>query len=230
MEILRQVPSRSRHPGASIRALFGPMLNINRAPSLALPCDRIVLGHVSTDISFVSYTVAVQIFAPVIALAAATAQRLWLIYVEARTRGQHGPGLRKVVMAVVLATASVCSILILVADQLFQLPRTVTGPADFCRSRSAYAGYGSPARDVHDGPDGGHSDAYGSCVAGECRPVESCSPSAWGRLVYCWPRSSSAWWCKSLRLGSTSAGVCPLADPQVALAEDRRSAVADSSC
>ena len=121
VEVLRRVPSITTHPGESIRALSGPILITNLTVPIAVQCDRIVLSHVSTDIAVASYTVAVQIFAPVLALVAAAAQPLWPIYTEARSKGEHGPRLRIVLPAFVGATALICSLLVLIAEPLGRL-------------------------------------------------------------------------------------------------------------
>lgn len=94
--IARAVPSRLRHPGASIRAMSGPMLIITLGTPIALQSDRIILSHVSTAKALAEYSVIFQIIAPAIALVAATAQPLWPIYTNARSQGRSGPSLAKV--------------------------------------------------------------------------------------------------------------------------------------
>jgi O-antigen/teichoic acid export membrane protein len=118
LEILRKVPSRRTHPGASIKALAGPFLIMQLTVPIAVQSDRIVLSHVSTDIAVASYSVAVQIFAPVLALIGASAQPLWPIYTAARSKGEHGPGLKKILLVFAIATAVICSALIVIADPL----------------------------------------------------------------------------------------------------------------
>lgn len=94
--LIRALPSRVRHPGASIRAMSGPMLIITLGTPIALQSDRIILSHVSTAKAVAEYSVIFQIIAPAIALVAATAQPLWPIYTNARAQGQSGPSLAKV--------------------------------------------------------------------------------------------------------------------------------------
>ena len=121
VEVLRKVPSIRVQPGASIKALSGPLLIANLTVPIAVQCDRIVLSHVSTDIAVASYTVAVQIFSPVSALVGAAAQPLWPIYTEARGKGEHGPRLRLVILLFVGATVPICAFLVLVAEPLGNL-------------------------------------------------------------------------------------------------------------
>jgi O-antigen/teichoic acid export membrane protein len=94
--LMSAMPSRLRHPGASIRAMSGPMLIITLGTPIALQSDRIILSHVSTAKAVAEYSVIFQIIAPMIALVAATAQPLWPIYTNARSQGRPGPSLLKV--------------------------------------------------------------------------------------------------------------------------------------
>jgi O-antigen/teichoic acid export membrane protein len=120
-QVIRAVPFRRRHPGASIRALSGPLLIINLALPIALQSDRIVLSHVSSQQAVANYSVAILIFAPVAALIAASAQPLWPIYATARSAGQTGPKLGKVLFLFCGAAILVCALLVLVADPVGQL-------------------------------------------------------------------------------------------------------------
>ncbi|PZS29887.1 MAG: hypothetical protein DLM58_14680 [Pseudonocardiales bacterium] len=121
MRMLREIPSPRRFPGASIRAISGPMLVITLAVPIALQSDRIVLSHVASKEAVANYSVIVQIFAPIAALIAASAQPLWPIYTKARGQGQRGPGLFNVLLLFCGATAFVCSLLVLVADPIGHL-------------------------------------------------------------------------------------------------------------
>lgn len=94
--LLSRVPRRRRYPGASIRALSGPMLIVTLSTPIALQSDRIVLSHVSTSQAVANYSIAFQIFSPALALVAASAQPLWPIYTRARSEGRPGPGIGRV--------------------------------------------------------------------------------------------------------------------------------------
>ena len=96
--LLRSIPLRSREPGASIRAMSGPVLLITLATPIALQSDRIVLSHVSTRQAVADYSVLFQIIAPAIALIAASAQPLWPVFAEARAQGRTGPSLTRLLM------------------------------------------------------------------------------------------------------------------------------------
>jgi O-antigen/teichoic acid export membrane protein len=89
--VLRSLPRRRRYPGASIRALSGPVLIITLSTPIALQSDRIVLSHVSTSQAVAEYSIAFQIFAPALVLIAAAAQPLWPMYVTAHSQGRRGP-------------------------------------------------------------------------------------------------------------------------------------------
>lgn len=94
---LRRLPYPKRFPGATIRAMSGPVLLITLSTPIALQSDRIVLSHVGTAEDVAQYSIALQIFAPALVLIAATAQPLWPIWAQARARGERGPGVVKVV-------------------------------------------------------------------------------------------------------------------------------------
>jgi O-antigen/teichoic acid export membrane protein len=119
--VLREMPWPRRFPGASIRAISGPMLLITLAVPIALQSDRIVLSHVAAKQAVANYSVAVQIFAPVAALIAASAQPLWPIYTKARSQGLRGPGLGSVLLIFCGATAFLCALLVLAADPIGHL-------------------------------------------------------------------------------------------------------------
>lgn len=95
--VVRALPSRRRHPGASIRALSGPVLLITLSTPIALQSDRIVLSHVASRQAVAEYSIALQIFAPALVLVAAAAQPLWPIYARARSQGERGPGVLRIV-------------------------------------------------------------------------------------------------------------------------------------
>jgi O-antigen/teichoic acid export membrane protein len=116
--ILRAIPSRSRHPGASIRGMSGPVLLITLATPIALQSDRIVLSHVSTTQAVANYSVAMQIFGPALALIAATAQPLWPIYTAARAEGRPGPSLTKVLLMFCGGAALLGAVLALLSNPI----------------------------------------------------------------------------------------------------------------
>ncbi|PZS20042.1 MAG: hypothetical protein DLM57_02700 [Pseudonocardiales bacterium] len=121
LKVIREIPRPRRFPGRSIRAISGPMLLITLAVPIALQCDRIVLSHVASKQAVANYSVVVQIFAPIAALIAATAQPLWPIYTRARSQGQRGPALARVLSIFCGATALVSTCLVFAADPIGHL-------------------------------------------------------------------------------------------------------------
>jgi O-antigen/teichoic acid export membrane protein len=119
--VLRAMPDRRGNPGASIRALSGPVLIITLATPIALQSDRVVLSHVSTAQAVADYSVALQIFGPALALIAASAQPLWPIYAKARSEGGRGPRLAKVVAVFCAAAVAAGAALALVANPIAHL-------------------------------------------------------------------------------------------------------------
>ncbi len=116
LQVLRRLPDPHRYPGKSIRAISGPMLLITLSVPLALQSDRIVLSHVASRQAVANYSVVVQIFAPVAALIAASAQPLWPIYAKARSEGRAGPGLGQVLLLFCGAATVLCALLVVVSN------------------------------------------------------------------------------------------------------------------
>jgi hypothetical protein len=121
LQVLRRLPDPHRYPGKSIRAISGPMLLITLSVPLALQSDRIVLSHVASRQAVANYSVVVQIFAPVAALIAASAQPLWPIYAKARSEGRAGPGLGRVLMLFCGAATVLCAFLVAISDPVGKL-------------------------------------------------------------------------------------------------------------
>ncbi len=119
--VLRSIPRRRLRPGAPIRYLSGPFLIITLTGPLALQSDRIILSHVSTVHAVANYSVTIQIFAPVIALVAASAQPLWPIYTSARSRGEREPSVGPLMLMFGAAFGVVCLILVPVAGPIGHL-------------------------------------------------------------------------------------------------------------
>lgn len=116
LQILRAVPDRRRHPGASIRATSGPALIISLTTPVLMYSDRIVLSHTSSTQAVADYTVALQIFGPLLALIAATSQPLWPVYAQAHSAGGPGPPLGRVLAGFGAAAALVGGVLALLAN------------------------------------------------------------------------------------------------------------------
>jgi len=116
--ILRQVPFRSRFPGAKIRNLSGPMLITSLCVPIAFTSDRIVLSHVSTASAVANYSVVLQIFSPVFGLIVAIAQPLWPVFTKARAQGERGPGLKLIFVGFIVGTLLVCGALVAISDRL----------------------------------------------------------------------------------------------------------------
>ncbi|MGH8961053.1 MAG: lipopolysaccharide biosynthesis protein [Jatrophihabitantaceae bacterium] len=119
--VLRALPWPRLRPGASIRALSGPVLLITLTAPIALQSDRIVLSHVSSTHAVANYSVAMQIFAPALALIAASAQPLWPIYTDARARGERGPALIRMIFLFCAAATAISAVLLLIADPIGHL-------------------------------------------------------------------------------------------------------------
>lgn len=137
LSIARRMPSRRRFPGASIRAMSGPVLLITLATPIALQSDRIVLSHVSTTQAVAEYSIALQIFAPALVLIAASAQPLWPIYTKARSQGERGPGVLRVIGLFFAAAVVVGAILALLANPVATL---IAGSRVHIRPLLAFAG------------------------------------------------------------------------------------------
>jgi O-antigen/teichoic acid export membrane protein len=119
--ILREAPRRLKYPGARIRAISGPMLIINLSFPIAFQSDRIILSHVSTTEAVASYSVVLQIFAPVTGLIVAAAMPLWPMFTKARGRGESGPQLSKVLLAFGGGTVVCSTALVFLADPVGNL-------------------------------------------------------------------------------------------------------------
>ncbi|HEV7193728.1 MAG TPA: hypothetical protein VGN35_11055 [Jatrophihabitantaceae bacterium] len=119
--VLSKIPYRRRYPGASIRAISGPMLVITIALPLAYYTDRIVLSHVSTKQAVANYSVVLQMFTPVAALIAAAAQPLWPMYAKAHSEGRRGPGIGRIIMVLFVGSLLLGGALVAIANPLGHL-------------------------------------------------------------------------------------------------------------
>jgi O-antigen/teichoic acid export membrane protein len=105
LPLMAELPLRKRHPGARIRGIAGPALIVSIAGPLALQMDRLVLSHFGTSNDVANYSVAIQVFAPLVALILAAGQPLWPMYTNARTAGTRPPSMTKILLLfVTLAT------------------------------------------------------------------------------------------------------------------------------
>ena len=116
--VISHIPNRRRYPGASIRAVSGPMLVITIALPLAYYTDRIVLSHFSTKQAVANYSVVLQMFTPVAALIAAAAQPLWPMYAKARAEGRHGPGIGRIIVVLMFGALLAGGALVVIANPL----------------------------------------------------------------------------------------------------------------
>ncbi len=119
--VARGLLRRRRFPGAKIWAISGPMLMLTLCVPIMLQGDRIVLSHVTTKAAVANYTVVLQIFAPIAALLAASTRPLWPLWLKARSRGERGPDLLRVMAGFCALTAVVCAVLALIADPIGHL-------------------------------------------------------------------------------------------------------------
>jgi O-antigen/teichoic acid export membrane protein len=121
LRLLRKIPRRRRFPGASIRAISGPMLVVTLTLPLAYYTDRIVLSHFSTKQAVANYSVVLQIFTPVAALIAAAAQPLFPMYAKARSEGRAGPRLGRVISVFCVGSVLAAGLIVLVANPIGHL-------------------------------------------------------------------------------------------------------------
>lgn len=119
--IVRRIPSRRRFPGARIRSLSGPMLVTSLCVPVTFASDRIVLSHVSTAEAVASYSVVLQLCAPIIALIVATAQPLWPMFTKARSLGERGPNMNLIFLAFGAGTFVASAALVVLADPIGHL-------------------------------------------------------------------------------------------------------------
>jgi O-antigen/teichoic acid export membrane protein len=121
LQLLGEMRDRRQYPGARIRGTSGPRLLITTASPLALQSDRVVLSHVSTQQAVANYSVAMQIFAPVLGLIGAAAAPLWPIYERARAEGKPGPAVGRVLFMFVSVASAACVVLALLANPIGHL-------------------------------------------------------------------------------------------------------------
>lgn len=100
--------------GAKVRHLAGPMMIISIVLPLAYQTDRIVLSHVRSLADVASYSLAFQIFSPLLGLIGSAGVALWPIFAQARDHDDRIPrhvfwrhGTVFAVMGVLLAGAFV---------------------------------------------------------------------------------------------------------------------------
>jgi O-antigen/teichoic acid export membrane protein len=111
--ILARVPRRRRYPGALIRSMAGPALIISVIAPVAVEADRLVLSHVSTEAALTNYSLAVQIFAPVLTVVFAAAQPLWPTFARARAAATRPPSM--VLLTIAFAVFGILSAALVVA-------------------------------------------------------------------------------------------------------------------
>lgn len=121
LPLLPKVPLRERFPGARIREIAAPALIVTLTAPLLLHSQRLVLSHVSTAGEVAKYSVARQIFAPLVALIPAAASPLWPMFTQARMTGAKPPNLWRVI-AVLATFAGVAGVfLAIVANPVAEL-------------------------------------------------------------------------------------------------------------
>lgn len=92
LSILRQA-LRPKVRGARVRHVAGPMFAISVIVPLAFQTDRIVLGHVSSLSEVAAYSVAFQVFSPLLGLVSTAGVALWPVF--ARSRQDSGGGVSR---------------------------------------------------------------------------------------------------------------------------------------
>jgi O-antigen/teichoic acid export membrane protein len=118
LPLLPKLPFRRAHPGATNRGIAGPALIISLTAPFTLQSDRLVLSHFGTSQDVANYSVAVQIFAPLLALIPAAARPLWPMFTKARATGTQPVSITKVIAAFVTIAAIGGALLVAVAGPL----------------------------------------------------------------------------------------------------------------
>lgn len=121
LRIIREIPWRRRFRGARIRSLSGPMLITSLCVPITFCTDRIVLSHVSTAEAVANYSVVLQLCAPIIALIVAAAVPLWPMFTQARSQGERGPDITKILVVFGAGTFVCGAALVLLADPVGHL-------------------------------------------------------------------------------------------------------------
>lgn len=88
---IQRAPRVQAVRGARVVDTAWPMLVQMVALPVALQSDRVVLSHVAPAADLYSYSLASQMFNPMIAVVTAAAMALWPVYAHARAKGDPGP-------------------------------------------------------------------------------------------------------------------------------------------
>ena len=115
MPLVPKLAFPRRHPGTPIRSIAGPALLVTLTVPITMAKDRLVLSHFSTPQDLANYSVAMQIFAPLMALIPAASQPLWPMFAKARSTGVLTVNLTKVILLFVTMAALGGALLCLVA-------------------------------------------------------------------------------------------------------------------
>ena len=115
-EVVRDTLRLRTVRGARVSGTAWPMLVQMVAVALAMQTDRLVLSHESTVGQLASYSLAAQMFNPVIAVVAAASTALWPVFARARAAGTRSE-VSPVGIAVLFgALAAVATVLISLAS------------------------------------------------------------------------------------------------------------------
>lgn len=85
---IKQIPWRSKFPGAKILDQAGPMTVIMIALPIAMQTDRIVLSHAAPPAELAQYNLASQMYNPIFALVSAAGFTLWPRFAAARAKNK----------------------------------------------------------------------------------------------------------------------------------------------
>lgn len=80
------------HPGIKVRGIAGPMFAISLILPLAYQMDRVVLSHVSSLDSVAQYSVAFQIFSPLLGIISTAGIALWPVFAHRRAANRQLSG------------------------------------------------------------------------------------------------------------------------------------------
>ncbi len=118
LPLLPKLPARLRYPGIRIREIAVPALIVALTNPLVVHSQRFVLSHVSAAGEVAKYSVARQIFAPLIVLIPAAASPLWPMFIQARITGARPPNVWRVTAVLAVASGLIAIPLALAAAPL----------------------------------------------------------------------------------------------------------------
>lgn len=104
--IIQSIPRFRRLPGVPLRRTAVPMAIIMAGMPIALQSDRLILSHQSTTGQLAIYSLAMQLFSPILAVLSTGATSLWPVFARRRAHGisAHKPMFIALAAIMLLAT------------------------------------------------------------------------------------------------------------------------------